>query len=67
MYTLPICLLVVGILCLLTHIRFFLIRYRKRIDQPLMILDYVNYGGLISSMNIIILSIVYIFIINQQL
>lgn len=68
MYTLPICLLVVGILFLITHIRFFLIQYKNEDTNQLSgILHYVNYVGLISSVSVIVLSTFYLFNLNQQL
>ncbi len=68
MYTLPICFLVAGILFLTLHVRFFLLQYKRgRVNQPLMVLSYINYIGLMSSISVIILSIIDIFIISQQL
>ncbi|MGL9915197.1 hypothetical protein IGI95_002668 [Enterococcus sp. DIV0784] len=68
MYNLPICLLVVGISLLVLNSLLFFNDYKttftKSIKKSYL---YVNGIMLISSVGVIVLSIVYIFMINSQL
>ncbi|HGF8211419.1 hypothetical protein [Enterococcus faecium] len=66
MYTLPICLLVIGLLLLILQVRYFLIFYERKTTTA-SLLKYMNYLGLVSSLGVAVLSIVYLFILNSQL
>ncbi|MGM9902764.1 hypothetical protein A5844_002181 [Enterococcus sp. 10A9_DIV0425] len=68
MYVLPICLLIMAIVFLGIQIHYFLIQYKKAstFDSQRFTV-YMNYIGLISALSTAILSIIYIFIINNQL
>lgn len=68
MYVLPICLLIMAVAFLMIQIRYFLIYYKQASEAELPKLNvYINYFGLISSLGVAVLSIIYIFILNNQL
>lgn len=68
MYTLAICLLVVGIILLASNILLFFNDYKETITAPSKKkMLYVNGIVLLSSLGVVILSTVYIFMINNQL
>ncbi|MBO1106623.1 hypothetical protein FQT01_15240 [Enterococcus faecalis] len=68
MYSLPICLLVVGILLLVLNSLLFFNDYKATLTNSLKKNRlYVNGFVLLSSVGVIVLSTVYIFMINSQL
>ncbi|HAP3574441.1 TPA: hypothetical protein IUD81_002679 [Enterococcus faecalis] len=68
MYNLPICLLVVGIVLLVLNSLLFFNDYKATLMKTLKKSRlYVNGVVLLSSVGVIILSVVYIFMINNQL
>lgn len=72
MYVLPICLLIMAVVFLMIQIRYFLIHYKQASEvEPsklnVYIYIYINYCGLISSLSVAVLSIIYVFILNNQL
>lgn len=66
MYTLPICLLVIGLLLLILQVRYFLIFYERKTTTA-SLLKYMNYLGLVSSLGVAVLAIIYLFLLNSQL
>lgn len=68
MYTLAICFLIVGIVLLALNILLFFNDYKATITVPSeKNMLYVNGIVLLSSLGVVILSTVYIFMINNQL
>ena len=68
MYSLPICLLVVGILLLIVNSLLFFNDYKATLTNSMKKSRlYVNGIVLLSSVGVIVLSTVYIFMINNQL
>lgn len=68
MYSLPICLLVVGTILLGLNSLLFFNDYKAILTKSIKKNQlYVNGLALLSSVGVIILSIVYIFMINNQL
>lgn len=68
MYSLPICLLIVGIILLVLNSLLFFSDYKATLTKSIKKSQlYVNGIVLLSSVGVIVLSIVYIFMINSQL
>lgn len=68
MYTIAICLLIVGILLLGLNLLLFFNDYKETITVPSKKkMLYVNGIVLLASLGVVILSTVYIFMINNQL
>lgn len=70
MYVLPICLLIMAVVFLMIQISYFLIHYKQASEvepSKLNVYIYIYYCGLISSLSVAVLSIIYVFILNNQL